>query len=56
MYLPLLFIDLMRCIFLDGDCSESPAKRLRQEENLRATFEQLMESMNYGRGKKSRKV
>ncbi|KAL8471983.1 hypothetical protein ACS0TY_029281 [Phlomoides rotata] len=39
---------------LQNSQSESPAKRLRQED--RESFEQLMESMNCGRRKKSRKM
>ncbi|KAI3465484.1 hypothetical protein Pfo_022147 [Paulownia fortunei] len=35
--------------------SEMPAKRLRQEEILGASFEEIMETMNYGMRKKSRK-
>ncbi|KAK6160873.1 hypothetical protein DH2020_004254 [Rehmannia glutinosa] len=36
--------------------SEMPAKRLRQEEILGASFEEIMETMNYGMRKKSRKT
>ncbi|KAL9171749.1 hypothetical protein ABFS82_03G001400 [Erythranthe guttata] len=37
--------------------SERPAKRLRQEEMLGASFEEMMETMNYGgRRRKSRKA
>ncbi|PIN06618.1 hypothetical protein CDL12_20824, partial [Handroanthus impetiginosus] len=35
--------------------SEMPAKKLRQEEILGASFEEIMESMNYGMRKRSRK-
>ncbi|KAG8377210.1 hypothetical protein BUALT_Bualt08G0004500 [Buddleja alternifolia] len=33
-----------------------PAKRLRQEENLGASFEEIMETMTYGMRRKSRKA
>ncbi|XP_051148860.1 uncharacterized protein LOC127263720 [Andrographis paniculata] len=41
---------LQQCI------SDLPAKRLRVEEDLGATFEEIMETMNYGSRKKSRKA
>ncbi|GFQ00253.1 general transcription factor 3c polypeptide 3 [Phtheirospermum japonicum] len=40
---------------LQESLSEMPAKRLRQEEMAGASFEEIMESMNYGMRKRSRK-
>ncbi|KAL0313844.1 UNVERIFIED_CONTAM: hypothetical protein Sangu_2228800 [Sesamum angustifolium] len=40
---------------LEACTSEVPSKKLRQEEMLGASFEEIMEIMNYGMRKKSRK-
>ncbi|XP_011100078.1 general transcription factor 3C polypeptide 3 isoform X1 [Sesamum indicum] len=40
---------------LEACTSELPTKKLRQEEMLGASFEEIMEIMNYGMRKKSRK-